>query len=161
MDGCRHNVNNAQAFKSAAVWYRFSGNKTMAALSSNRMASLDAYFGLPTGMFNGDELMPHPATRNPSRGIETCGVVESMFSYTTMFAIHGDVAFADRAERISFNAMPAAWASPRGGDMWAHPYLQAVNQVNAIDATPHVRTLPVRARSQASNLCAGLCFVLR
>ena len=39
---CRHNVNNAQAFKSAAVWYRFSGNKTLALLSSSRMASLDA-----------------------------------------------------------------------------------------------------------------------
>jgi hypothetical protein len=33
--------------------------------------------------------------------------------------------------------MPAAWASPRGGDMWAHPYLQAINEVNAIKADPH------------------------
>ena len=44
---------------------------------------------------------------------------------------------APPAEKISFNAMPAAWASPRGGDMWAHPYLQAVNEVNAIKADPH------------------------
>ncbi len=48
-----------------------------------------------------------------------------MFSYNTMFSVHGDVAFADRAERIAYNALPATWSSPRGGDMWAHQYLQA------------------------------------
>ena len=42
-----------------------------------------------------------------------------------MFSVHGDVEFADRAERIAFNAQPATWSSPRGGDMWAHQYLQA------------------------------------
>ena len=91
-------------------------------------------------MFNGDELLPDPASRNPSRGIELCGVVEAMFSYTTMFSIHGDVVFADRAEQIAYNALPATWASPKGGDMWAHQYLQAVNEVNAIKADPHVWT---------------------
>ena len=61
-----------------------------------------------------------------------------MFSYTTMFGVHGSVPFADRAERIAHNAMPATWASPKGGDMWAHQYLQAVNEINAIKASPHV-----------------------
>ena len=56
-----------------------------------------------------------------------------------MFATHGDVKFADRAERIAYNALPATWASPKGGDMWAHQYLQAINQVNALEhADPHV-----------------------
>ena len=50
----------------------------------------------------------------------------------------GDVSFADRAEVIAFNALPATWASPKGGDMWAHQYLQAVNEINAIKADPHV-----------------------
>ena len=71
-------------------------------------------------MFNGDEILPDPPTRFPSRGIELCGVVEAMFSYNTMFSVHGDVAFADRSEQIAFNALPATWASPTGGDMWAH-----------------------------------------
>jgi len=89
-------------------------------------------------MFNGDEILPSPPTRSPSRGIELCGVVEAMFSYNTMFSTFGDVEFADRAERIAYNALPATWASPRGGDMWANEYLQAVNQINAIRANPHV-----------------------
>ena len=30
-----------------------------------------------------------------------------------MFSVHGDVEFADRAEKIAYNAMPAAWARRR------------------------------------------------
>lgn len=78
-----HNVNNAQALKSAAVWYLMTGNKTLTELSKSRMENLDRNYGLPTGMFNGDEILPNPATRFPSRGIELCGVVEAMFSYNT------------------------------------------------------------------------------
>jgi hypothetical protein len=135
-----HNVNNAQGLKSSAVWYRNAKNETLHALSKQRMANMDKLYGLPTGMFNGDELLPNPATRNPSRGIELCGVVEAMFSYNVMFSTHGDVSFADRVERITYNALPATWASPQGGDMWAHQYLQAVNEINAIKADPHVWT---------------------
>ena len=116
-----HNVNNAQALKWSAVWYLLSGNQSLRSVGLSDMANIDRHYGLPTGMFNGDEILPDPPTRSPSRGIETCGVVEAMFSYTTLGAVHGDVAFFDRAERIAFNALPAAWASRRGGDMWAHP----------------------------------------
>ena len=55
-----------------------------------------------------------------------------MFSYSTMFSTFGDLEFAERSETIAYNALPATWASPRGGDMWAHQYLQAVNEINAI-----------------------------
>mmetsp|Transcript_3047 Transcript_3047/g.9294 ORF Transcript_3047/g.9294 Transcript_3047/m.9294 type:complete len:99 (-) Transcript_3047:1345-1641(-) len=68
----------------------------------------------------GDELLPNPATRSPSRGIELCGVVEAMWSYMVLFATHGFPTFAERAETIAYNALPATWASPTGGDMWAH-----------------------------------------
>lgn len=138
-----HNVNTAQGLKSAAVEFLSSdGSKASfyRGLSKQRMKTLDAKFGLPTGMFIGDEWLPKAPTRHPSRGIELCGVVEAMFSYTTMYAAHGDVDFADRAERIAYNALPATWASPKGGDMWAHQYLQAVNEINAIKAEPHIWT---------------------
>ena len=62
--------------------YRVSKNETLHQLSKQRMANLDKRIGLPTGMFNGDEIIPVPATRSPSRGIELCGVVEaSIFIY--------------------------------------------------------------------------------
>ena len=43
-----------------------------------------------------------------------------------MFATHGDVLFADRAERIAYNALPATWASPKGGDMWVRRHLNCM-----------------------------------
>jgi hypothetical protein len=140
----RHNVNNAQALKWSAVEHLFTGNASLRNHGRQDMANMDSMFGIPTGMFNGDEMIPKPPSRNPSRGIETCGVVEAMFSYTTLGAVHGDVQFFDRAERIAFNALPAAWASRRGGDMWNHPYLQSVNEVQAIESDP-VSTCRCRA----------------
>ena len=47
-------------------------------------------------------------------------MVEAMFSYGIMASTFGDVALFDRVERIAYNALPATWASPKGGDMWAH-----------------------------------------
>ena len=139
-----HNVNNAQAIKTSGVIYRYNStykykNYTMEEASVRRMHNLDTIYGLPTGMFNGDEYLPTPATRSPSRGIELCGVVEAMFSYTVLYSVFPQhIEFADRTELIAYNALPATWASPRGGDMWAHQYLQAVNEVNAVNATPRV-----------------------
>jgi len=147
-DAGGHNVNNAQGLKSAAVYHRYNQSASyeghsMPELSIRRMQHLDETFGLPTGMYNGDEILPDPKTeaaRNPSRGIEDCGIVEAMFSYNTMFSIHGEPAFADRAEQIAYNALPATWASPTGGDMWAHQYLEAINEINAVKTNPHVWT---------------------
>jgi hypothetical protein len=119
-----HGVNTAQAIKSAAVMWRLSGNSTLKALSNQRMASLDAKYGVATGLVCADESLcgppdaPEAERKSPSRGTELCAVVESMFSYNEMFSILGGVADADRAERIALNALSATWASPRGGDMW-------------------------------------------
>ena len=61
-----------------------------------------------------------------------------MFSYTTLFSTHGDVAFADRAERIAYNALPATWASPTGGDMWAHQVISTYYLVHNNHLTDEV-----------------------
>jgi len=88
--GGTHNVNLAQGLKSAAINFLLSDGSVgsaehYAGLSRERMAHLDSNFGLPTGMYVGDEHLPPTPDRNPGRGIETCGVVESMFSYSTMY----------------------------------------------------------------------------
>ena len=101
--GGTHNVNLAQGLKSAAINYLASEGteanaSAFAAMSRERMTNLDDNFGQPTGMYSGDEHLPPAPDRNPGRGIELCGVVESMFSWTTMFQVHGDTRYADRAE---------------------------------------------------------------
>lgn len=63
----------------------------------------------------------------PSQGAETCTVVEAMFSFRVMFSVFGDVSYADRLEKLTFNALPAS-LDPT---MWAHVYLQQANQINS------------------------------
>ena len=137
----------AEALKSSAILWRFPNmdgtlNQTLHRLSVERVAKLDAAYGVATGLFASDELLVAPPSANdsmrktPSHGTELCSVVESMFSYNELFSIHGDVLFADRAERITFNALPGAWASPRGGDMWNHQgmcgYVRASKQADSL-----------------------------
>ena len=95
----------------------------------------------------------------PSRGTETCTVVEIMNSAGEMFLVRqrpcvftavpcdaaafsmpneddrwpqtsGDTWYADRLEMIAVNALPAAFMN---GTMWSLNYFQQVNKLDAID----------------------------
>ncbi len=63
-------------------------------------------------------------------------MVESMFSYESMFNILGDDMFPELAEKLAYNALPATLTP----DMWAHQYLQQVNQMQAMSLPDHVWT---------------------
>ena len=130
--GSRHNVNVAMALKVEAITYRMTRNASLRNASHTRMRGLDAHCGQPTGLFIGDEEVPDQPTHSPVRGSELCSVVEAMYSHAVSFATFGDVGFLDRTERLAFNALPATWASKRGGDMWSHQYFQRTNQVDAL-----------------------------
>ena len=67
-------------------------------------------------------------------GSELCTVVETMFSYEVLFHIIGDPKFAERAEQLTYNALPATITS----NMWAHQYLQQSNQMEAVVSPLHV-----------------------
>ena len=135
-----HGVNNAMAVKAGGVWARQSGDPADADSSRQMIALLDRYHGQVTGMFSGDE---HLAGREPSQGTETCSVVEYLFSLEELLAALGDPAFADRAERIAFNALPAALDA----SMRSRQYDQQPNQVLVSDA-PRAWT----SNSDPSNL---------
>ena len=74
----------------------------------------------PSMTFIGDESVPDAATHSPTRGSELCAVVEAMHSHAVSFAAFGDPAFLDLTEGLATNALPATWASQRGGHMWSH-----------------------------------------
>jgi len=126
-----HGVNTAQALKSGAVVFRMSGSRSAAQSSFDRLALLDRYHGAPTGVFQADETL---SDGMPSHGTELCAVVESIFSLNVVHEIQGGASFADRAERIAYNALPATWTS----DMMGHQYLQQANAVNALHQDDHV-----------------------
>jgi hypothetical protein len=117
-----HGVNNGQAVKAGPVWSLMSGAESDRSAALKMIAELDKYHGLPNGMFSCDE---HLAGLNPSQGSELCTVVEFMYSLEHCLAITGNPFFADRLERLAFNALPGTFTD----DMWAHQYNQEPNQV--------------------------------
>ena len=108
---------------------------------------LDRHHGQVTGMFSGDECL---AGRSPLQGTELCAVVEFLYSLEHLFSVFGDPSFADRLERVAFNALPATFAP----DMWSHQYDQQVNQVQCTVNPEHLlhdqrpRVEPLRPRAE-------------
>lgn len=117
-----HGVNNAMSLKTSPLWSVVSNSSADRAAIHQQLSMLDRYHGLPIGVFSADE---HLAGRNPSQGVELCTVVEAMYSLQLGVAVTGDVALADRIERLAYNALPATLSD----DMWTHQYDQQPNQI--------------------------------
>lgn len=86
---------------------------------------LETYNGTAVGTFTGDECLSGLGNQ---QGTELCSVVELMYTCEWLYAVTGENIWAERLERIAFNALPATFTD----DMWAHQYDQMVNQVACI-----------------------------
>jgi hypothetical protein len=117
----KHVVNTAMAAKASALSWRLDQRANDRAFAAQMIEFLDRHHGQVNGMFGGDECL---AGKNPLQGTELCAVVEFMYSLEHLFSVFGDPVFADRLERVAFNALPATFAP----DMWSHQYDQQVNQ---------------------------------
>lgn len=117
-----HVVNNAMAIKTSAVWSVISRSPQDRDAVNRLFEVMDKYHLMPQGVHGGDE---HYAGNSPNQGTELCAVVEAMYSLEQVISITGRASFADRLERIAYNALPATF-SP---DMWTHQYDQQPNQV--------------------------------
>ncbi|MBQ8356860.1 MAG: glycoside hydrolase family 127 protein [Clostridia bacterium] len=115
-----HVVNQSMMLKSRALYSRRTGEDPEA-FANKALSMLIKAHGQPYGIFSGDECL---AGTSPIQGTELCAVVEAMFSYETLLSITGNPVWADRAEFLGFNALPAT-CSP---DMWSHQYDQMANQ---------------------------------
>ncbi|KAF8509631.1 hypothetical protein JB92DRAFT_2945317 [Gautieria morchelliformis] len=124
-----HGVNIAEALKSEALSYRFTQDESDVQSTFDRLDLLYTYHGRESGTFAADE---HLAGLDPSRGTETCDVVEQMFSLATIYQSFGNNTVADRVEKLAYNALPAAIMP----DWWTRQYDQQVNQIWAKNMTP-------------------------
>ncbi|MFX0009238.1 MAG: beta-L-arabinofuranosidase domain-containing protein [Candidatus Hermodarchaeota archaeon] len=150
-----HVVNNAMGIKASTIWSRQSGLETDKNAIFTAISTLDEYHGQATGMFSGDE---HLAGKNPSQGTELCAVMEYLFSLETTIPIIGcnskGVQLIDRMEQICFNAVPATFLP----DMWAHQYVQQVNQIQAkVVPQPIYTTNSSDANIYGLEPCFGCC----
>ncbi|KAI0331651.1 hypothetical protein GY45DRAFT_598326 [Cubamyces sp. BRFM 1775] len=125
-----HGVNMAEGLKALPSTYRFTHNQSDLDAASTGWDLLFQYHGRPSGIYAADEYL---AGLEAVRGTELCLVVETMFSGSYLYQVIGDPKFADRVERITYNALPATLT----GDMWSRQYLQQQNQIAAKNMTPN------------------------
>ncbi|KZT04944.1 uncharacterized protein LAESUDRAFT_715247 [Laetiporus sulphureus 93-53] len=132
-----HGVNVGESIKSEALAWRMTGEQSDIDSTYARVDMIWKYHGRPQGIYTTDE---HLAGLEPSRGSEYCASVETLFSLEMIYATLGNPDWADLAERIAYNSVPAQ-STP---DWWSHQYLQQTNQIwvkNHTDGAPWT-TLP-------------------
>jgi hypothetical protein len=116
-----HVVNVAMSFRSFVARAEL-GDQSAGEAFATALARLDAFHGLATGMFSGDEWLAGTA---PEHGVELCAVVEFLHSLAEGFRVFGRPEWLDRLESVAYN-MLAAHLSP---DLRSHQYHQQINQI--------------------------------
>ncbi|MCK4579465.1 MAG: glycoside hydrolase family 127 protein [Candidatus Marinimicrobia bacterium] len=117
-----HGVNTGMGIKQPAVYYQYSKDKRYLEAVEAGITALMKYHGQINGLWSGDELL-HGT--DPTHGTEFCTVVEYMFSLETVLQISGNPVYADRLERVAFNALPTQIKA----DFTGRQYYQLPNQV--------------------------------
>lgn len=120
--GSIHTVNLAQGLKEPIVYYQQHPEKQYLEGVKKGLEDITVYNGMAHGLYGGDEALHG---NNPTQGSELCTAVEMMYSLEGILAITGDVNFADRLEKIAFNALPTQISD----DFETHQYFQQANQV--------------------------------
>lgn len=125
-----HGPNVAMGLKTDAVRFLTDGEPERRDRTSRALAELDRWHGQVHGWFSGDEWL---GGRDAVAGVETCQVVEMMFTLETLAQIFGDARWGDDLESLAFNLLPAS-SDP---EMRGHQYLQQANQVRvSVDRRP-------------------------
>lgn len=117
-----HGPNVAMGLKTDALRYLRRGGGGWRERTEASFANLDRWHGQAHGWFSGDEWL---GGREATAGIETCQVVELMFTLEQLARIFGGGVYGDRLESLAFNLLPASCDAR----MLSHQYLQQANQV--------------------------------
>ncbi|MEU4396765.1 beta-L-arabinofuranosidase domain-containing protein [Kribbella sp. NPDC023855] len=123
-----HGVNVAMGLKTPAVALLLDNDLGHIDKLQQMQTSLERLHGQVHGVFSGDEWL---GGRDPHHGVETCQVVELMFTLEQLARVLGDGRYGDQLEQVAFNLLAAA-NDPR---MLAHQYHQQANQVLVSFAT--------------------------
>lgn len=117
-----HGVNLAQGIKEPLIYYQQHPEQKYYDAVKKGFEDIRLFHGQPQGLFAADEWL-HGT--NPTQGSELCTAVEMMYSLESMLQVKGDVSFADRIEKIAFNALP----TQSNSDYTERQYYQQPNQV--------------------------------
>lgn len=118
-----HVVNIAECFREPATYFLQSGNPADLEATYHVFKLVRQMYGqVPGGMFGADE-NARPGHTDPHQASETCSFVEQIASDGMLVGITGDTFWAENAEDVAFNSMPAAFTP----DYRALRYLTAPN----------------------------------
>jgi DUF1680 family protein len=118
-----HGVNLAEGMKEPLIYYQQHPEEKYVEAMKKGFADLTKYHGMAHGLYGADESLHG---NNPTQGSELCTAVEMMFTLENSLSITGDVDYADRLEKIAFNALPAQASE----DYLSRQYFQQANQVS-------------------------------
>lgn len=128
-----HCVNVAQGVKEPVLYYQQTRDRALLEAVKTGFRDMDRAIGWPTGLYGGDEALH---TNNPTQGSELCTAVEMMFSLETMLAITGDIDYAERLEKVAFNALPTQVTDNFDARQYYH-------QLNQIEVSLHDRNFQI------------------
>ncbi|HET8548423.1 MAG TPA: beta-L-arabinofuranosidase domain-containing protein [Bryobacteraceae bacterium] len=132
-----HGVNLSQCFREPAQYYQQTKDpRYLRATHRIYSTVMDLYGQVPGGMFAADE-NARPGLFGPRQAAESCSMVEMMHSHELLLRITGDSVWADRAEEIAFNSLPASMTP----DLKGLHYLTAPNmpQLDRADKSPLIQ----------------------
>lgn len=117
-----HVVNLAMMLKIEAITDKLLCGKYRG-LAKRHYDLLMKYNGTAIGFFTGDECLSGISN---IQGTELCAIAELMYSFEQLCLYCDDGAWRERLETVAYNGFFAAVSD----DMWAHQYVQSVNQIN-------------------------------
>jgi len=127
-----HNVDIAEGFRQPALHFLLTHDQAELQATYNNFKEVRKRYGqVPGGMYGGDENC-RVGYSDPRQAVETCGMVEQMFSDELLTQFTGDTFWTDNCEDVAFNSYPAALTA----DMRALRYLTAPNMTSS-DASNH------------------------
>ncbi|MBE7169332.1 MAG: glycoside hydrolase family 127 protein [Williamsia sp.] len=142
--GSIHGVNLAQGMKTPIIYYQQHPDSAHLKATQQAYTDLRRFDEMAHGLYGGDETLHG---NNPTQGSELCTAVEMMYTLENTLAITGDVQYADRLEKIAFNALPAQVDE----NLTDRQYFQQANQVML---TRHTRNFDVN--HSGTDVCYGL-----
>ncbi|QZT37556.1 glycoside hydrolase family 127 protein [Halosquirtibacter xylanolyticus] len=148
-----HGVTYNEMAKLYGVGYAVSGNKQYLRASVNAFEHLEKYHVLPNGVNSSNEYL---------RGIggfeasETCNVSDYMWSNLWLLKLTGDVKYADRIEKVFFNAGHQAISH----DYSKHVYVQTPNRIKGVHIEHRDKGTEFKAFHKPVCCTANLCRIL-
>lgn len=128
-----HTVIYYENIRVPAIAYPWTGDKKLLDATVNMLLKAEDENLLPFGLISGEE---YNSGIGSTRNVETCDVAAGAWTINWLLRITGDGQYADRLEKIFFNAAPA----PVARDFKTMSYYQAPNRLEEkriAEATRH------------------------